>query len=1042
MTANEFCSLQQCRNYGCPKLRRAGDLCTNVNPPRKPGAVKRGTECDIQVPRWSVKDCRAKNCDFLGTEEHINGGRCCLFGKNSIMPGTLTRCLQDPEMSPEELLDKMPLPQIPGEKEEDEDAPYCYHPRKAPGIKNCPDLCPYKLLEEKVGGDGKRKRQIGRCGFSGGLLGSTAGICHTIILDSGDLMNGSIGLISAAFERRMHPPSPETCGGYCCPDGVYRCEKGETSCPLIKVPFAGLPECPLWRIPARLLPAPVAQIPEKTEKPEDIPAPSGQKEKKPSRKPSQKEKPDPALCETVTITVINATVLAALRKLPDKSVQCIMTSPPYLWLRNYKIPGQIGLEKTPEEFIAILVEVFRECRRVLRDDGTLWLNMGDSYAGSGKGPSKSLNAKNPHSNEAGESANLCGVVPAGYKSRDLLCMPWRLAMALQADGWYLRTDIVWHKPNPMPESNKTRPTRAHEFVFLLAKSGKVQFWTHPVLGGTRKKPQPDYYFVNNQTDEEGDPPENWKNLTYIDDETGKKCKLWSRRNRWQGWKYFYDAEAIREPASDKGNRKSFRGGGVYTEGQSFDNSSPAKNKTRGNTKQEEVGKATYTDLNRSGRGHGPTANKRDVWKIPTTQRKERHFASFPDRLVEEVLKAGSSEGGCCPRCGAPYFRKVRRIASTMNIRVRDGKKGIISDKSGLGVQYQASEDEIAQYGPEEEGTCETLGWAPTCDCDAGDPIPCTVMDPFCGRGTVLVVGRRLGRSGIGIDLNPDYCQMVKKNLVAENDEEGIPPMEFALCEGDAEPEISKPAEARKGQVTLGLFNDFEEAPCNDAATLQKEEPEACRECEASEHCRTHDPRAGCITAAMEKQPPEKKVARESCVGCMHHNCGPDKKPGGPCLHPEEGIPGFYNRPMRECYTKKPRKNARPPDAGTGGGPQPIQKGTCGTCGHHKGRKTFHESCPRLGELLFKGGTKSAKVLMQETERESCGHWISKEKFSIPAYCRGCRYDNTGANRTSDQSACLHPDEGLPGFYDKPGRMCYTPKKSASKKSKTKEEPES
>jgi hypothetical protein len=351
MTANEFCSLQHCRNYGCSKLNRDKDLCMEVDPPAKPSAVRRGIDCKIQTPRWSVKDCRAKKCDFLGTEELINGGRCCLFGgRHSTMPGTLTRCLQDPEMPPEELLDKIPLPPIPGEKEEDDDTPYCYRPRKSPGIKNCPDLCPYKLIEE-VEGSGKRKIKKGTCAFCGETLGGGCGICHTTILDSGDLMNAQIGLIGAAFERRSHPPSSETCGGYCCPDGVYRCEKGETSCPLIKVPFADLPGCPLWRIPAKLLPAQVAQIPEKPGKPADPVPDSGQEEKTPSRKSSQKEKKSPraltqkekpaeaapekkrkkSAADTPALNVLYLEDCEQLTKrMEPESIDLIFTDPPYV----------------------------------------------------------------------------------------------------------------------------------------------------------------------------------------------------------------------------------------------------------------------------------------------------------------------------------------------------------------------------------------------------------------------------------------------------------------------------------------------------------------------------------------------------------------------------------------------------------------------------------------------------------------------------------------------------------------------------------------
>lgn len=133
--------------------------------------------------------------------------------------------------------------------------------------------------------------------------------------------------------------------------------------------------------------------------------------------------------------------LQSLKKMPDQSVHCCVTSPPYFGLRDYGVDGQIGLESTPDEFVAALVAVFREVRRVLRDDGTLWLNLGDSYG----------------------------------KEKQLLGIPWRVAFALQADGWYLRQDIIWHKPNPMPESVRDRCTKAHEYVFLLSKSLRYYF---------------------------------------------------------------------------------------------------------------------------------------------------------------------------------------------------------------------------------------------------------------------------------------------------------------------------------------------------------------------------------------------------------------------------------------------------------------------------------------------------------------------------------------------------------------------------------------
>lgn len=150
------------------------------------------------------------------------------------------------------------------------------------------------------------------------------------------------------------------------------------------------------------------------------------------------------------------------------SVQTCVTSPPYFGLRDYKVNGQIGLEQTPEEYIAAMVDVFRHVREILADDGTVWLNIGDSYAGSGKGPAGNLGKI--HNERDMTHTKSSALVPDGCKPKDLIGIPWMLAFALRADGWYLRQDIIWHKPNPMPESVKDRCTKAHEYVFLLSKS--------------------------------------------------------------------------------------------------------------------------------------------------------------------------------------------------------------------------------------------------------------------------------------------------------------------------------------------------------------------------------------------------------------------------------------------------------------------------------------------------------------------------------------------------------------------------------------------
>lgn len=161
--------------------------------------------------------------------------------------------------------------------------------------------------------------------------------------------------------------------------------------------------------------------------------------------------------------------LELLRQMPDQSVHCCVTSPPYFGLRDYGVDGQIGLEETPTEFIGRLVEVFREVRRVLRDDATCWVNMGDSYSGRFSG-NTGLN-----DGRSNRGKRLAPGHVAGLKDKNLVGVPWRLAFALQDDGWYLRQDIIWHKPNPMPESIRDRCTKAHEYLFLLSKSRRYYF---------------------------------------------------------------------------------------------------------------------------------------------------------------------------------------------------------------------------------------------------------------------------------------------------------------------------------------------------------------------------------------------------------------------------------------------------------------------------------------------------------------------------------------------------------------------------------------
>lgn len=267
--------------------------------------------------------------------------------------------------------------------------------------------------------------------------------------------------------------------------------------------------------------------------------------------------------------------------LPEKSINCCVTSPPYFGLRDYGNDEQIGLEQTPEDFVQALVDVFREVKRVLRDDGTVWLNLGDSYAGSGKGPAGNLGAKN---NERHLEHKHSKVVPDGLKPKDLIGIPWRVAFALQADGWYLRQDIIWSKPNPMPESVQDRCTKAHEYIFLLSKS-------------------PRYYFDN--------------------DAIKEQAQDWGERDRSNG-KYHNEGSGLRPHTGLAGKKTGIKfGGNKYGE-----NNDPKHRTKSGNE---------YIVAE--------TKNKRSVWSVSPKPFSGAHFAVYPPELIEPCILAGCPEGG-------------------------------------------------------------------------------------------------------------------------------------------------------------------------------------------------------------------------------------------------------------------------------------------------------------------------------------------------------------------------------------------------------------
>jgi len=262
---------------------------------------------------------------------------------------------------------------------------------------------------------------------------------------------------------------------------------------------------------------------------------------------------------TAAATILTGDCRELLRTLDAESVQCVITSPPYWGLRDYGVSDQIGLEPSPQEYVRQMVEVFREVRRVLRNDGTVWLNLGDTYTSGGRTTQVRDTLRDAAS---GKQEYLNGTAvraanPPGLKPKDLIGVPWRVALALQDDGWWLRSDIIWAKPNPMPESVTDRPTKAHEYIFLLTKSAR----------------------------------------------------------------YYYDADAVRVPEKENWGTRDRTNG-------KYDNSGTGLQPHSGLSGSDSLG----------------TANLRTVWTVPTHAYSEAHFATFPPKLIEPCVLAGTKEG--------------------------------------------------------------------------------------------------------------------------------------------------------------------------------------------------------------------------------------------------------------------------------------------------------------------------------------------------------------------------------------------------------------
>lgn len=307
---------------------------------------------------------------------------------------------------------------------------------------------------------------------------------------------------------------------------------------------------------------------------------------------------------------------------------------------------------------------------MLRPDGTLWLNLGDSYAGSGKGyGGRDHGRLGRHAYDFLPGPNRRA---HAHKPKDLIGIPWTVAFALRDDGWYLRSDIIWEKPNCLPESVRDRPTKSHEYVFLLTKADR----------------------------------------------------------------YYYDDVAIREP-----------GGPIKPSG---------PNSLRGQVGLRPCG--TVQSL--ADQSYHPAGrNKRSVWTVATRATKEAHFATYPPRLIEPMILAGTSERGCCVECGAPHRRvATRRFVPQADVRPEKRAKG-----SAKGL------DASSGWADMPRGSTEaiTTGWESTCGHRDAESVPCVVLDPFLGSGTTAVVAAELGRAYVGIELSLAYIDIANRRLARE-----------------------------------------------------------------------------------------------------------------------------------------------------------------------------------------------------------------------------------------------------------------------------------
>lgn len=446
--------------------------------------------------------------------------------------------------------------------------------------------------------------------------------------------------------------------------------------------------------------------------------------------------------------------LDTLRQIKPGTVQTCITSPPYFNLRSY-LPKdhpskslEIGSERHVEEYIGKLVEVFGLVHECLHETGTLWVNIGDSYA-SGKGTCFNPGGGNESfKNQAKElfgvpldRLNKSDLDRMGLKQGDQMLVPHRFALAMQADGWYLRDTIIWKKKSPMPSS-----VSGWRWMRCRVKVAEG------VYKGRRDPRRTDCDFASNL---------HHAQKTKLEPCPGcDKCRanggLVLRKGSWRcttayehifmfakGADYFCDGDAVAEPATCKapGNRKH-KGRDAFANGDV--------------TQRTKLGLADT--------GARETRNPRNVWSLSNEGTKLKHFAAFPTELVKRCLLAATSAGGCCPACRTPYAPIVESSRTPTRPALNSKVLPRVSQHTDS-PYHQKNGSVVGNRDPQRHCTStRILGYLPSCVCNAGDPIPQIVLDPFAGTGTTLQTAVWYGRDAIGCELSEDYAAMAEQRI--------------------------------------------------------------------------------------------------------------------------------------------------------------------------------------------------------------------------------------------------------------------------------------